>query len=271
MSKILKVENLCFGYGNVKSKNNNKNNEFFLKNISFAVNQGEMVSVIGENGSGKTTLFKIINGILRNYSGKILYKDKNIKKLNYSEKAKEIAVLYQNCKCDFPFNCFEIVSMGLYPHKSGLMKMEKQDVDFIISIMELTDTVQLAHKNINSISGGQAQRVLLARALVQKPKLLFLDEAMSGLDISARIKMTDILSIELKTKGISIMNITHDINLAFEKSDKIIALKNGRVHSFGKPEELLNKDFFREVFNVEVEIDIIKKRFRIIYDNSKKY
>ncbi len=267
MSEILKIENLYFNYGN--TKNGNKNNKFFLKNINIVINEGEMISVIGKNGSGKTTLFKTINGILKNYKGNILYKGKDIKKLTSLEKAKEIAVLYQNNKCDFPFSCFEIVSMGLYPHKSNLIKMRKQDIDFITNIMESTNTIHLACKDINRISGGQAQRVLLARALAQKPKLLFLDEAMSGLDISSRIQMTKLLYNERKTKGTTTVSVSHDINLAFEKSDKIIALKDGEVHSFGKPEELLNKDFFREVFNVEVEIDTIKKRFRIIYDSKK--
>ena len=255
MEKILKVDDLCFGY----------TEEDFLKNISFDVGFGEIVSVVGENGSGKSTLFKVINGLLNGYQGKILYKDNDIKKLKFSQKAKEIAVLYQNTECDFPFTCFDIVAMGLYPHKKSFSSLSKQDIDFIEYIMNLTDTMQFAYKNINSISGGQAQRVLLARPLVQKPKLLFFDEAMSGLDISARIKMTQIISDECKKNNTSVLIVTHDINLAFETSDKIVALKNGQVYSFGTPKDLLNIDFFREVFNVEVEIDEYKKYFRIIY------
>jgi len=254
MDTVLKVENLFFGY----------KKEPFLKNICFEAKKGEMISVIGENGSGKSTLFKVINGNLKGYDGNIVYKGRNLKQMNYSQRAKEISVLYQNCDCDFPFSCFEVAAMGLYPHKGNLNGLNKNDIDFIKHIMELTDTIKFAHKNINCISGGQRQRVLIARALLQKPKLLFLDEAMSGLDISSRIKMTEIIFNECKNNGITAVNISHDINLAFEKSDKIIALKNGEVYSFGKPEDLLNKDFFREVFNVEVNIDFDKKYFRII-------
>ena len=115
--------------------------------------------------------------------------------------------------------------MGLYPHKGNLNGLNKDDIDFIKSIMTMTETIEYAHKSINSISGGQKQKVFIARALSQKPKLLFLDEAASGLDISSRIKMTEIILRECKNNGVTVINISHDINLAFEKSDKI-----GRAH-----------------------------------------
>ncbi len=254
MTEILKIENLYFGY----------DRKPFLKNICLEVNEGEMISVIGENGSGKSTLLKVINGLVGGYKGKIIYKGKDIRKIKHLDRAKEIAVLYQNFDYKFMFNCFEVVSMGLYPHRKNSIITRKEDIDFITNIMELTDTLQFANKNINHISGGQLQRVLLARALAQKPKLLFLDEAMSGLDISARIEMMEIILNVCKKNGTAVVNILHDINLAFEKSDKIIALKNGEVYSFGKPRDLLNNEFFREVFNVEVDIDYNKKYFRII-------
>lgn len=255
MNTVLEVKNLFFGYGK----------EYFLKNICFDVKEGEMVSVIGENGSGKSTLFKVINGNLNNYKGDILYKGVNIKNIKLSDKAKEIAVVYQDYECGFPFTCFDITAMGLYPHKGNLNAYNKDDIDFIKRVMELTDTSGIAHKNIDCVSGGQRQKVLIAKALAQKPKLLFLDEAMSGLDIAAKIKMFETALRQCAKNKVSVINILHDINLAFEKSDRIIALKNGEVHSFGTPEELLNKDFFREVFNVEVEMDSDKKHFRIIY------
>lgn len=253
MAEIFKVENLSFGYDNTP----------FLKDISFSVSEGEMVSIIGENGSGKSTLIKTVNGLLPLSKGKIYYKGKNIKNIKQRNKAREIAVLYQNSPCNFPFTCFEVVSMGLYPHKGQMNTARNNYTDFIKYIMEITDTIDFAQKPINNLSGGQAQRVLLARALAQKPKLLFLDEAMSGLDISARIKMTEILSNECSKNGMTVVSVLHDINFAFERSDKIAALKNGEVYSFGKPEELLNKDFFREVFNVEVKI-YNDKYFRFI-------
>lgn len=253
MSEIFRVENLCFSY----------NDEPFLDNISFRVNQGEMISVIGENGSGKSTLFKIINGLLSSYTGRVIYNNKDIKNLKYIDKAREIAVIYQNGSCSFPFTCFEVVAMGLYPHRGGLNMLKKSEIDFVKSIMELTDVIEFANKNVNCISGGQLQRVLLARALVQRPKLLFLDEAMNGLDMSSRIKMTDVLLKECRDNGLTVINISHDLNLAFEKSNGLLALKNGKQIAFQCPQALLNKEFFREVFNLEVEIKD-NKYFRII-------
>lgn len=253
MSELFKVKDLCFGY----------DSKPFLKNISFSLNEGEMVSVIGENGSGKSTLFKAVNGLLKNVEGSVFYKNKNIRQIKQREKAMEIAIIHQNCECNFPFTCLETVSMGLYPHKGRFSSMKKEDIDFVKHIMEITDTIDFAQRTINSLSGGQRQRVMLARALAQKPKLLFLDEAMSGLDIASRIKMTEVLYKKCKNNGMTVVSILHDINLAFEKSDRIAAMKNGEVYSFGKPKDLLNKNFFREVFNVEVEI-YNKKYFRII-------
>ena len=254
METVLRVENLFFGY----------KKEPFLRNICFEAKKGEMISVIGENGSGKSTLIKVISGNLKGYGGRVIYNGKNLNQIGYLERAREISVLYQNSECDFPFSCFDVVSMGLYPHKGNLNGLNKDDIDFIKSIMELTETIEYSHKSINSVSGGERQKVLIARALLQRPKLLFLDEATSGLDISSRIKMTEIILKECENNGVTVINISHDINLAFEKSDKILALKNGEVYSFGKPKDLLNKDFFREVFNVEVKIDFDKKYFHII-------
>ncbi len=248
MSEILRVNSLTFGYG--KSD--------VLKNVSFSINKGEFVSIIGENGSGKTTIIKVINSLFSGYGGSILFKGADIKTLSHRQRAAGIAVIYQGCECRFPFNCFEVVSMGAYPYAA------KPDIDFIRSVMLKTDTLCFADKPINHLSGGQKQRVMLARALVQRPELMLLDEAMSALDISAKIEMTDIILEKCHTDGMSALSVMHDINMAFEKSDRIIALKNGEVYACDKPQALLNKDFFREVFNVEVKFYDNNKYFRII-------
>lgn len=250
---VLQVRDLSFSY----------TQKPFMSDVAFEVKEGEMVSVIGENGSGKSTLIKAINGLV-SASGEILYKGKDIKNLKALERAKEIAVIYQEGSTAFPFTCFEIVSMGLYPHKGHIGKMSKKDIEFIEHIMELTDTLSFAQRQLSTLSGGQKQRVFLARALAQKPKLLFLDEAMSGLDISGRISMTNMLSNECKKSGMAVVAVLHDINMAFDKSQRILALKNGKLYASGSPEALLNKNFFREVFNVEVDIDKSNKYFRFI-------
>lgn len=253
MAEILEVKNLCFSY----------NKKPFLKDISFKADEGEFISIIGENGSGKTTLFKVLNTIYKKQKGSILYKNKEIEKIGLSQRAKEIAVIYQGLDCRFPFTAFEVAAMGLYPHKGHLSALKKEDIDFIKNIMCLTDTLEFAEKRIDCLSVGQAQRVLLARALVQKPKLLFLDEAMSGFDISVKIKMTKLLKDLCIKKGMTVISIQHDLNIAFENSDKIIALKGGELYKSGSPEKVMSKEFFQKVFNVNAEICENGKYFRI--------
>lgn len=247
MSKtILKVENIFFSY--------NKNP--FMQNINFSVNEGEFISVIGENGSGKSTLFLILSGVLKPLSGKIFYKGKNISDISLREKATEIAAVYQNTECDFPFTCFEVVSMGLYPHKRGFSfyYLSKKDIDFVYSVMEKTNVLKFADRKITDISGGEKQRVLIARALVQKPKILFLDEATAALDISSKIKTVNLLKEFTEKQKMTVIMISHDLQPVFDKSDKIAAMKDGRLVTFDIPQNLINNRFFSEIFNVDAEI-----------------
>lgn len=239
---LLSVKELCFSY--------DKN--LFLNNISFDINEGEFVSVLGANGSGKSTLFSLMTGANRPDSGTVSYKGRSISSIRARERAKEIAAVFQNTECKFPFTCFEIAEMGLFPHKP---RTDKNDIDFIRSIMEKTDTLQFADKLITELSGGEVQRVLLARALVQKPSLLLLDEAMSGFDIAARMKMTELLKELTRTSGMSVILIRHDIESAFMESDRILALKSGELLYNGAPRDLMSKKFFSDIYSVRAKTE----------------
>lgn len=249
---LLSVKELCFSYGNNP----------FLNNISFDINEGEFVSVLGANGSGKSTLFSLMTGAKRPDSGAVSYRGRSISSIHPRERAKEIAAVFQNTECKFPFTCFEIAEMGLFPHKQ---RTERDDIDFIRDIMERTDTLQFADKLITELSGGESQRVLLARALVQKPSLLLLDEAMSGFDIAARMKMTALLKELTRASGMSIILIRHDIEAAFMESDRILALKNGTLLYNGAPEALMSEKFFSDIYGVRAETG--NGRFYIVGTN----
>lgn len=242
---ILEAKNISFSYSLKKP---------FIDKLSFRAYEGEYISVLGKNGSGKSTLAGLITGHLKPRSGKILYKGKNISSIKKREKAREIAVIYQNSGCEFPFMCSQIVAMGLYPHQSRFYKLSKSDAALIEQIMEATDTLRFAEKTLGEISGGEAQRVFLARALAQQPNLLILDEAMSGLDISARLKMAHLLKNEVKNKHMTVIAVHHDLSLAFSLSDRILAMKDGKLTADGTPPELLSKRFFTENFGVKSEI-----------------
>lgn len=238
---LLKAENISYSYSNAP----------FMKDISFEINSGEFVSVLGGNGSGKSTLFRCLCGDFKPKTGKVFYDGKDLRTMKIRERAKVIACIYQHTDSRFPFTCFETVEMGLYPHKP---KADKNDIDFIKTMMEKTETIQFCDKLITEISGGELQRVLLARALVQKPKLLLLDEAMSGFDIAMRLKMNYMLCEMTKKENLTVISVRHDIERAFDESDRIIALKRGEILYNDKPKCLLNEKFFYDIFNVKAEI-----------------
>lgn len=242
---LLEAKNISFSYSLKKT---------FIDRLSFKANKGEYISVLGKNGSGKSTLVSLITGQLKPDSGEILYKNKNIGNMKKREKACEIAVIYQNTGCRFPFMCYQIVAMGLYPHQSRFSNLSKNDAALVKHIMQATDTLRFAEKTLDEISGGEAQRVFLARALVQQPKLLLLDEAMSGLDIAARLKMAQLLKKETRNGHMSVIAVHHDLSLAFSLSDRILAMKDGKLTADGTPPELLSESFFMENFGVKSKI-----------------
>lgn len=249
MINMLEVNNITFSY----------TKEPFINGLSFQIKAGELVSVLGANGSGKSTLLKLLSCAEKPQSGEVLYNGKDIHSMPQKARAREIACIYQSTSCAFPFTCYEVAEMGLYPHKP---KPDNEDVEFIYEIMDKTDTLQFKDKLITELSGGEAGRVLLARALVQKPKLLLLDEAMAGFDISIRLKMINFLKQLVRDTGMSVIFVRHDIETAFRDSNRILAMKNGSLMYNDKPERLLTEQFFSDIFNVKAEIQ--NDRFSII-------
>lgn len=244
MNSILSVSKVHFSYSTKK----------VLNDISFEVQPGSYLSIIGPNASGKTTLFNIISGYQKPQDGSILFNGKSIQKMRIQERAKKIAVIYQHTDSSFPFTCLETVLLGLHPHRSHFGMLSKEQLHKAREIMELTDTWILAEQQITNISGGELQRVLLAKALLQEPELLLLDEAMSDFDIAVKHKMTQLMKRLVHEKQITVIAINHDLSIAFQYSDKIIALKGGRLFADGTPEQLQNEEFFNTVFGVEARI-----------------
>ncbi len=243
-NKLLEIKDLSFSY----------TSKPFIENLSMDIERGQVLSLVGENGSGKSTLVQLINGLLKPLSGEILYSGKPLNKLKYRDRAKETAVVYQGFDCGFPFNCFQVAAMGLFPYRTGFGELKADEVEDIKKCMSITNTLSMADRPINSLSGGEIQRVLLAKALVQKPKLLILDEAMSALDIAAKTETAKFLKKYAETENIGVLIVQHDLNLAFSYSHKIAALKDGKIVFNGTPKQLLTEEFFRQVFNVTAEI-----------------
>ena len=253
-NSLLTVQDVSFSY--LKKQ--------VLSHVDFEVEEGTYVSLIGPNGSGKTTFIHLLSGYLKCRQGAIDYNGHNIETMSPKERAKEIAVVYQNTTCNFPYTCFETVMMGSYPHRSrfeGITKVQMQDVE---EAMQTAGVLHLAEREITGISGGELQRVLLARALVQKPRLLLLDEAMSDLDIAAKLEMNRVLRNMVLNEHLTVLAVHHDLNIAFDFSDHIVALKKGQVAADDTTKALARPEFFREVFGVEAQI-YEKDKF-VLYD-----
>lgn len=250
--KKLQVENLSFEIGKTQ----------ILKNISFEVEENSFVGVIGPNGSGKSTMLKSIYGVNKPSGGNIYFEGQNLLEISGKERAKKIAVLAQESGGQFDFSVQQVVEMGRYPHKNALENYSKEDhqkVEKVLKEMKLED---YKDRSFNTLSGGEKQRVLIARLLVQESKFIILDEPTNHLDIGHQIEIMNII----KNMGVTVLSAIHDMNMASIYCDKLVVMKKGELIRQGKTEEVLTPELLRELFNVSAEIHYINGRRQIIYN-----
>ena len=242
--ELIKTKDINFGYGRVK----------ILNHLDLVIGAGKFVSIIGPNGSGKTTLLKLLAGITNPDSGMVQYLGQDLKTLPHKKRAKEFSIIFQHNHSRFPFTCLEMVMLGRYPHRNRLDGYSEKEIDFVLEIMRKTETIEYARKMITEISGGELQRVIIARALAQNPRVIFMDEAFSELDICAKVRCIRLLKNLIKEDGLSVISIMHDLNMAYMFSDDVIALKKGKVEGYGHPHRVMDNKLMRNVFNIDVEV-----------------
>ena len=243
---ILKITDLCTGYNNAK----------ILKNINFGVNKGEMVSIMGPNGSGKTTLLKTIANAIKPISGNIFLQEQNIKTIPLKNLSKKIAVVMQFQQAAY-MTVQEYVMMGRLPFFKPFQFFEtREDCNIVHKYLKLTDTLHLKDLPFNQISGGEKQLVSIARALVQEPQLLLLDEPTSHLDIGHQKSILDLIDSLKETLGIAVLIVLHDLNLASEYSDTLVMLdqENQTLFSHDSPEAVITKETIRQIYQTDVLI-----------------
>ena len=230
-------------------------NRWCLKGVDLELRRGEVLGLIGPNGSGKSTLLKVIDGLLKAPMGEILLHKKPLSSYKRAEIARLIAMVPQESTFRFPFSVFEVVLMGRFSHSGPFPFEGEKDVEVARQSMQLTGTLELAQRSINELSGGEKQRVLIARALTQKAGILLLDEPTSFLDIRHKVEIFELLFSLAMAQGLSIIVVSHDISLAAQYCHRMVLLEKGSVYKIGMPEEVITAEDIGIVYGCPVLVD----------------
>ncbi len=230
---MLEVKGLTGGYVGVD----------VLNSISFQVGEGELFGILGPNGSGKTTLLQMISGILTPKEGTIYLQNQPLADISIKERAKKMAVLPQLSADFFAYTVKETVELGRYAHQHGLFQSwSAEDEATVVEAMELTGVLRFKNQLLHELSGGERQRVFLAQALAQQPKLLLLDEPTNHLDLSYQKELLDRLKDWTRKRGLTVISIFHDVNLAALYCDRLLLLNRGEIDVIGEPSVVLQED-----------------------------
>lgn len=240
---MLSVKNVSFSYATLP----------VLDSLSFNVNKGEILGILGPNGSGKTTLMKLLGKTLQPSTGEIQLHEKNIHSFSNKEYAKHVAVLPQHVETAFSYEVKETVKMGRYAHQSGIFQTwTREDEQIVEDVLRETSLLHLKDKNLQQLSGGELQRVFLSRALAQQPSLLLLDEPTNHLDVANQVNLFDRLKKLKKEKDLTVIAIFHDLNLASLYCDRILLLHEGKQVRLGSPNHVLHPDILQNVYKTSI-------------------
>jgi iron complex transport system ATP-binding protein len=242
---LLELEGVGFRYGG----------RWVLKEVSLAAEKGEFLGILGPNGSGKTTLLNLIDGLLLPCEGEIRLRGAAPGAMKRRDLARLVAVVPQQASWEFPLTAEEIVLMGRSPHLGRLRFESERDLAVARSAMEATEVLPFASRLMQTLSGGERQRVLIARALAQEPEVILLDEPTASLDIAHRVRTFELVRSLSRSAGMTVVSVTHDVNLAALCCDRIALLEEGRLRALGPPGEVVTESHIREVYKVDVVVD----------------
>jgi len=236
----LRVQGVEFGYKSVP----------VLEDVGFCAEAGEIVGVLGPNGSGKTTLLKCMNKALTPKAGTVLVDERDVSVLERKEIAKEMGVVPQNSGVNFPFTALEIVMMGRGPNLKRFEMEGEDDIKIVKKAMKATDVIGLAARPMTELSGGERQRVIIARALAQTPKIMLLDEPTLHLDVNHQLEILDMVRNLAKKDRLTVVMVSHDLNMAARYCDKLLLLHEGKVLAAGTVSEVLTSENMETVFKI---------------------
>jgi len=244
VESIIEIKNITLKYGDYE----------VLRDISFNIKKGEFTSIIGPNGAGKSTVLKAIMKNIELADGDISIKGKSIKNITHKEKACIIGFVPQEFNISFDFTVYDIVAMGRNPYLVKFKKSKFDDKKIIEESLQKTNTYEFKDKYFNSLSGGEKQRVIIARALAQQPEILILDEATSSLDIHHQLDILELIHSLNREDGLTVLTIMHDLNLASRFSDKIVLLSKKGVIKSGTPSEVIDEQVLKNVYDMDMVV-----------------
>ena len=237
-------------------------NTEILRGIDFEANKGEFVGIIGPNGSGKSTLLRCLYRVLTPSEGAVFLDGKELSSYRVKESAQKLAVVAQHNYYNFEFSVRDVVMMGRAPHKRALDRDTAEDYQIMRQSLKAVGMQEFEERSFSTLSGGEQQRIILARALAQQTPCLILDEPTNLLDIKYQLWLMDIV----KNLDCTVISAVHDLNIAAMYCDRLYAMKQGKVIAQGTPHELLTPDLIRELYEVDAEVSIDGKgQLRIFY------
>jgi len=242
---MLAVENVIAGYGGRP----------VLRNVTMHVAAGEFVGLIGPNGCGKTTLLRVVSGVLRPAEGRVRLGGDDLRTLSARKVARRLAYLLQDASLDLPFTVGEVALMGRSPHLRRIGGETAKDFEIARRAMEIADVGHLADEPVTAISGGERQRAFIAMCLAQQPEILLLDEPTNHLDIGHQVSVLRLIGQLNREAGMTVVAVFHDLNLAAECCDRLVALDAGEVVAHGRAGEVLNVELIGQLYGTTVHVE----------------
>ncbi len=244
MSAVFQIRDLSFGY----------KDRAVLEAITLSIQPGEMIGLLGPNGSGKTTLLKILSAVLHG-QGELRLKGSDIRSYGRREIARLIGVVQQETGVSFPYTAAEIVLMGRANYHSAWALEGQGDLAAARASMDATDCAPLAGRYLHELSGGEKQRVMIARALAQEPEILLLDEPAAFLDLRHQVQMFELLRCLNRERNLTIIAALHDLNLAALYFPRLLLLRDGKIYRDGAPADVLTENIIADVYKIRVRIE----------------
>ena len=255
--RAYEVQGLHFHYGGSSSGTLRE----VLSNVSFVVEPGEMLGIVGPNGSGKTSLLKLLGKIVPVQQGSVTLFGNSMSSLRQEAVAQNVAFVSQDTSQTFPFTVAETVLMGRFPHHHrtvwdwGFSWDSPDDRAVAQQAMKTMDVWHLAERSVTELSGGERQRVIIARALAQDPRVLLLDEPTAFLDLQHQIEICSVLNRLKKERGLTVVLVSHDLNVASQYCDRLMLLDRGQVYRLGTPDDVIQPEVLEAVYRCQVLVD----------------